>query len=268
MIDSRIELLQQGEQKSGPILYWMSREQRANDNWALLFAQELAQKNKSYVQVVFSLNNSFLDAGRRQFGFLLKGLAVDTTILAEHNIPFQLLTGKPEETIPAFLAENSFSAIVTDFDPMKTKRLWKNKVAAKIFIPFYEVDAHNIVPCKFVSPKEEFAAYTIRPKIQKLLSQFLDEFPKLQRQDGVPPDLFQVIDWKQISESLKLDEKVKEVDWIIPGETAAIESLNIFLDAKLLHYDSIETTRCCLVSLIYPPTYTLDIYPRKELLLK
>jgi len=26
----------------GPVVYWMSRDQRVRDNWALLYAQELA----------------------------------------------------------------------------------------------------------------------------------------------------------------------------------------------------------------------------------
>ena len=40
-----------------------------------------------------------------------------------------------------------------------------------------KVDAHNIVPCWEASPKLEYAARTIRPKIQKQLPTFLTEFP-------------------------------------------------------------------------------------------
>ena len=50
-------------------------------------------------------------------------------------------------------------------------------VAEEIEIPFYEVDAHNIVPCWFASPKQEWAAYSFRPKVHRLLPEFLEEFP-------------------------------------------------------------------------------------------
>ena len=42
---------------------------------------------------------------------------------------------------------------------------------------FPQVDAHNIVPCWQASPKLEYAARTIRPKIQRQLPDFLTEFP-------------------------------------------------------------------------------------------
>ena len=46
---------------------------------------------------------------------------------------------------------------------------------AEIRIPVYEVDAHNIIPCWEASLKEEYGAYTLRPKIQKQLNHFLTE---------------------------------------------------------------------------------------------
>ena len=64
-----------------------------------------------------------------------------------------------------------------NFDPLKIKRIWKRDVARKIDIPFYEVDAHNIVPSLYISRKEEYGAYTIRPKIFKSLPEFLVEYP-------------------------------------------------------------------------------------------
>ena len=50
----------------------------------------------------------------------------------------------------------------------------------RIQIPCIEVDAHNIVPCWLASPKQEFGAYTLRPKIHRLLPDFLTDLPALQ----------------------------------------------------------------------------------------
>ena len=179
--EKRVRLLQKGNETNGPVVYWMSRDQRVHDNWALLFSQQIALEKKKPLIVLFNIVPDFLEATIRQYGFMLKGLREIDSELAKYNIPFFLLAGKPDVQIPEFLKQNKGSVLVSDFDPLKIKRIWKRDVARKIAIPFYEVDAHNIAPCLFVSDKLEFAAYTIRPKIHKALIEFLDEFPSLKK---------------------------------------------------------------------------------------
>jgi deoxyribodipyrimidine photo-lyase len=53
----------------------MSRDQRAADNWALLFARELAKKTDSSPIVAFYLVPGFLGAAGRQYRFMLNGFA-------------------------------------------------------------------------------------------------------------------------------------------------------------------------------------------------
>ena len=127
----RIRLLHDGERNTGPVIYWMSRDQRAHDNWALLFAQNLAKKNNSELAVVFNLVPDFLEATIRQYGFMLEGLKQVEKELAKFNIPFYLLRGKPEETIPKFIKQKNIGVLVSDFDPLRIKRTWKrNKTKA------------------------------------------------------------------------------------------------------------------------------------------
>ena len=59
---------------AGPIVCWLSRDQRLQDNWALLSAQALAQKNKQPMIVIFCLVPSFLGATARAYDFMLAGL--------------------------------------------------------------------------------------------------------------------------------------------------------------------------------------------------
>jgi deoxyribodipyrimidine photo-lyase len=236
MNEKRIRLLQNGAEPSGPVIYWMSRDQRVYDNWAMIYAQNLAMERKKPLIVVFNMMPDFLEATIRQYGFMLRGLREVEQELSKYNIPFLLLTGKPEVEIPKLIKKFNASALVSDFDPLRIKRIWKKEVAKKIQIPFYEVDAHNIVPCLFVSNKLEFAAYTIRPKIHKLLPEFLDEYPKIkkmQKADSVAADK---IEWDKVTSSLKINREVKEVNWIKPGETAAVSSLKDFLEKKIELY--------------------------------
>jgi len=234
--EARIRLLQNGKETNGPIIYWLSRDQRVHDNWALIFAQNLAFKKKKHLLVVFNLVPHFQKATIRQYGFMLKGLQEVESELTRFNIPFFLLKGKPEVEIPEFIKKFDASVLISDFDPLRLKRIWKKEIAEKIQIPFYEVDAHNIVPCPFVSNKLEFAAYTIRPKIHKLLPEFLDEFPKIKKMQKAESLIVEIIDWTRVKESLKINREVKEVDWIKSGELAASKALKDFLENRLGQY--------------------------------
>ena len=238
--EHRVRLLQAGSDTKGPVIYWMSRDQRVHDNWALLFAQQIALVKNRPLAVVFNLVPDFLEATIRQYGFMLKGLAELVKELEKYNIPFFLLSGKPEEKIPSLIKEKKASVVVSDFDPLKIKRIWKREVAKKIQIPFYEVDAHNIVPCLHVSDKQEFAAYTIRPKINKALIEFLDEFPVIKKMPKSELTADE-IDFEKIIKNLKIDFNVKEVDWIKPGEKAAQKMLNEFLENKFEHYNEFRS---------------------------
>ena len=57
------------------VVYWMSRDQRADDNWALLRAQALAAELQVPLRVCFVLAPKFLAATLRMYDFMLGGLA-------------------------------------------------------------------------------------------------------------------------------------------------------------------------------------------------
>lgn len=230
----RIELLKEGKRKNGPVVYWMQRDQRADDNWALLYAQDLADENEVPLYVAFCLTPSFNNAAQRHYSFMLKGLQQVEKALSKHNIPFVLLSGKPGKEIPEFVKKISAGALVTDFNPLKNVALWKAAVKEKTDIPFYEVDAHNIVPCRIVSQKLEFAAYTIRPKINKLLEEYLEEFPSLKKMKS-PHDKV-VNEWDKLTSSLYYDKSAAETILIKPGEKEALKTLQQFIDCRFAGY--------------------------------
>ena len=237
--EKRIRLLQKGTETNGPIVYWMSRDQRVHDNWALLFSQQIALEKKKPLIVLFNIVPDFLEATILQYGFMLKGLREVESELTKYSIPFFLLAGKPGVQIPEFLKQISASILVSDFDPLKIKRIWKRDVAKQISIPFYEVDAHNIVPCLYISDKIEFAAHTIRPKIHKALIEFMEEFPSLNKlsKSEISSDK---VDWIKVQKSLKINFDVKEVDLIKSGETAAQKTINYFLKNKFENYHELR----------------------------
>ncbi len=214
----------------------MSRDQRVNDNWALLFAQKLAMKQKLPLIVVFCLVPEFLGATYRQYIFMIKGLQEVKEKLAQKNIPFFLLTGYPGEKIPDFVNKYKVAILITDFNPLLIKKTWEDAVTKKINIPFYQVDAHNIVPCWIASSKQEFSARTFRTKINKMSSEFLTDYPSLKKHDIIWQGKTETINWEKAFKSLNIDRSVLEVDWIKPGERAARTQLNDFIKNQLSHY--------------------------------
>jgi deoxyribodipyrimidine photo-lyase len=237
MIHSRINILNDLPLHPGPVIYWMSRDQRIRDNWALVFAQQQALELKTPLVIAFCLVPEFLDATERQYDFMLKGLEELGKKSAKLNIPFILLTGKPANEVPRLVKALAAGMLVTDFSPLRINRHWKSEIQSRVGIRFCEIDAHNIVPCRIASQKQEFGAYTVRPKIHRLLNDYLTGIPSVRKHPYTIPKSFPKIDWTRIRKALKVDTSVGSVGWIRPGEDAAHRMLGLFIDERLGEYN-------------------------------
>jgi deoxyribodipyrimidine photo-lyase len=256
----------------------MSRDQRADDNWALLHAQGIALQLQVPVVVAFSLAPKFLEATHRQFGFMLRGLRETADVLeTKLKMPFLLLRGLPEETIPSLAESLNSPLLVCDFSPIRIGILWREKVVDKLkntSIAIQEVDAHNVIPAWKVSDKLEYSAATIRRKVYKQINDFLTDFPLIQphpfpfssvqeevkeakakgkgktlenheeEEKAKTPDLglpfVSPKDWNpsEVLSSLECDSTVGEVKWLSPGPVAARKGLTKFLDSILPSYST------------------------------
>ena len=180
MNPKRIRSLNSEKNRNGPVIYWMSRDQRIKDNWALLFSQRIALEANAPLIVVFCLTDKFPGATRKHYHFMLKGLQGVASSCRKKQIPFILLRGDTELKIPEFARKYGAGALVTDFSPLRIKKTWMEKIFSGINIPFFEVDAHNVVPCWEASKKQEYSAHTFRLKFHRILPEFLEEFPALE----------------------------------------------------------------------------------------
>ncbi|CAO1310844.1 unnamed protein product [Diamesa hyperborea] len=222
------------EGKKG-IIYWMSRDMRVQDNWAFLQAQKLALKNELPLHVVFCLAEKFLDATLRHYKFMINGLEEVSEECHKLNINFHLLRGDAGEQIPKFVKEFEIGAVVVDFSPLRIGRGWIKDVMKKLDenIPFVQVDAHNIVPIWEASEKQEYAARTIRNKINNQLKTYLTEFPPVIKHPHNAEKSAKSIDWEKALNSVKVDTTVGEVDWIKPGYKNSINMLDTFVNKRL-----------------------------------
>ena len=235
--------------QKGPVIYWMNRDMRSDDNWALLHAQDLALEHKQALIVVFNLVADFMGGGLRQFNFKTEGLKELEKNLNKKNIPL-IVTYQDEqaENLLKIFTDSKAGVIVTDFYPLKICEKWITQIKKSLKVAFRQVDVHNIIPCWIASPKREFGAYTIRPKIHRLLPEFLEEFPPLKKhpaelQKTAGKTITHKNDWPKIIKTLTSgknapDPRIKPVTWLNPGAASAQKTLRDFLENRLTNYDS------------------------------
>ena len=219
------------------VLYWMSRDKRVDDNWALLAAQSVALNNKVPLIVCFQYFGRFPEANIRQYGFLLKGLLELKNKLEGLNIEFILSQGRASEVIPRIIDDKLVGTIITDYSPLRVYKKRVSKVLNQTKVPFYQIDAHNIVPVWKASSKKEYAAYTIRKKIHNNLDQFLTDYPSLIKHPYGNIRENDIL-YDNIVNGLKIDFSVQEVDWLVPGEIAAKNKLDLLRDSLAGYDDS------------------------------
>jgi len=180
-LNQRARHLNEKNNEKGPIVYWMNREMRLDDNWALIYAQTFAIEMNQPCVVIFSVFDSFGSAKNnpddRMFHQMKMGLKLIHQQAKVRGLPFYILQGPTVVTISKFLKDVKAGMLVTDFSPLKDMRSLRTKLADTIDIKMVEVDAHNIVPVHVASQKQEWGAYTLRPKIHRLLNEFLHPFP-------------------------------------------------------------------------------------------
>lgn len=230
----------------GSVLYWMSRDQRAQDNWALLKAQELALERKASLYVCFCLVPKFLDATLRHFDFMLRGLAEAAKELQSLSIGFELLQGKSVDEVPKFVKtlqkagkKGPVHAVVCDMSPLRVPTEWVKGVASvlqKMGVPMVQVDAHNVVPVWEASDKQEVGARTLRPKIMGRLKDFLVPLPPLRKHPHGPAVGSKgVFNLERALKSLQVDRTVGPVSQELfkPGAAAGKRQLEEFLKKRL-----------------------------------
>ncbi|KAJ6641183.1 Deoxyribodipyrimidine photo-lyase [Pseudolycoriella hygida] len=217
------------------IVYWMSRDCRVQDNWAFLFAQKLALKNEVPLHVCFCLVPKFLDATIRHYNFLLNGLKEVEEECSALNITFHLLLGNAATNIPKFVKDHKMGAVVCDFSPLRVPLQWVDDVLQKLpeTVPLVQVDAHNIVPVWETSDKQEYAARTIRIKIDRKLDTFLTDFPPVIQHPYDSEMKKTKVNWKAAFDSLEVDMTVDEVDWAKPGYSNGVKELQQFCNRRL-----------------------------------
>lgn len=243
MEQSRILELSPGRDLSSEgdsVIYIMSRDQRVDDNHALLEAQATAIKLRLPLIVFFNLHTGHTIRSREHYEFMLLGLKQLAAKLKDLNITFVMRGGDAKTNILKLAKEAKPAAIYFDFSPLINSRRVAKSVAAQSDIPTYVVDTHNIIPVWIASDKQEFAAHTMRGKVHKQLEKWLVEPAKVTKHPFASNHNLQSISFNEASDLIqKISASGLKISFI-SGEKAAYSRLHSFINTRL---DSYHLTR-------------------------
>jgi deoxyribodipyrimidine photo-lyase len=219
----------------------MQSSQRTEYNHALEYSILKANSLGLPLLVFFGLNEKFLNANLRNISFMLEGLYEVEKSLIDRNIKFVIWKKKPE--IGATEISNDASVVVVDKGYQRFERDWRDYVAKNIDCPLIEIETNTVVPVGEVSKKEEYAAATIRPKINKLLNSYLSPLslsnPRISSL-SFRIDSLNIDEIGEIIKSLKIDKSVKAAPYLFGGTSEAKNHLEYFIKHKLDRYDDLR----------------------------
>jgi deoxyribodipyrimidine photo-lyase len=153
------------------VVYWMQRAQRGIDNPALDVAIRAANLLRLPVVVFLGMVPFYPNANRRHYTFLAQGFADLAASLRRRRVGF-VLRHAPDHRLDAFCTEVGAALVVGDENPMREPERWRRRAAEVLRVPIWTVDADVVVPSVLLA-KEQYAARTMRPRIQPLISRYL-----------------------------------------------------------------------------------------------
>lgn len=246
-ISERVRLLNDRDEdrKAEYVLYWMQMFKRATNNHALSFAVEQANERKLPLVVYEGLKFYYPWANDRLHTYILEGVEEKRRAFERMGIRYVFYLQKdknsPKQTVKKLAARAAL--LVTDDFPCFIIPDHNRRIVEKATIPVYAVDSNGIIPMSCFE-KEEYAARTIRPKIKRILDDYLQPFKETPIKIKKPDLKVDCPDTEVTEKNLlklvaecDIDHSVAPSPIYHGGETNAHKRLKHFLEKILPVYD-------------------------------
>ena len=238
-------------EKGSYVLYWVQASPRISENPALELAVERANEAGVPLTAAFALSAHYdPNATLRHYTFMLEGLSdFAKSLKEERGVKLSVaLVGKSgiAETISQ-LAQDAVEVVVC-MGYLRLQRQWYEDVAKSLSCRLTGVEGNVVVPVGLVSSEDEYAAYTIRPKIWKHVEGMLKPLGsvKLQKQSiGAEllrsPDFVEFqseVDIRRLLQNLGVDDTVPVTPDFRGGYSEAKKHLETFVSTNLCKYEA------------------------------
>ncbi|MCC6276470.1 MAG: deoxyribodipyrimidine photolyase [Oligoflexia bacterium] len=215
----------------------MQTTRRLKHNWALQYAIEWAHELKKPLFVYEELRSDSLWASDRFHQFVLEGVYETHLEFKKSGITslFKLMENSKSGDLELFKLANRACVIVTDLFPRQDISKRNSLLKSRCQRPVFEVDSNGIIPIMTFS-KQEFAARTIRPKIEKLLPHFHDDW-KVSEYRGGAVQSFKNHTWlekfnhqeiSKLASRCQIDHSVKPHKRFCGGRAEGLRKLDEF----------------------------------------
>jgi len=225
------------------VLYWSQMNRRADGNHALAYAVERANELELPVLFYEGLTCSYPHANDRLHTFILEGVPETERRLKPLGIGYifylRRRNSDPDDVLYRLAADAAM--VVTDDFPVFITPGYNSSVAAKIGAPYHAVDSSCVVPMNCFQ-KKEYAAYTLRPKIHRLLPRYLRpvEQPVVRRRYRRPAPGFHTrvtpTNVAELVASCDIDHSVAPSAGFRGGRVEAERRLKLFLRDRVGRY--------------------------------
>ena len=156
------------------VLYWTGANRRVEGNHALAHAATLANELKLPLLYYEPLTCAYPSANDRLHTFILEGVPDNAARLHSKGIGYcfhlRRRFSDPADTI--FQLAAKAAAVISDDYPTFYPAYQNATVPPQLACTCYAVDSSCVIPMNRFE-KRQYAAYTIRPRVQKLLPEYL-----------------------------------------------------------------------------------------------
>lgn len=225
------------------VLYWIQANPRADSNYALVHAAEVANRLDLPLLCFEELTFDCPLANDRLHTFALEGVPETQRGLealgAGYLFHLRRDRRDPGDVLQRLAADAA--AVVTDDYPTGLPRQRNETIPGTLEVACTAVDSSCVVPMSRME-KREYAAYTIRPKIRKLLPRYLAPAPAVhlkRRWKGPRPAGHTEVTAAAIPRlvaACDISHSIPPSTTFRGGRTAALRRLEHFLEHNLRRY--------------------------------
>ncbi len=218
------------------VVYWMQRAQRAVDNPALDCAIQVANRLRQPVCVFLGIVPFYQGANLRHYAFVVGAVAELAEAVRRRGAAF-VFRPYPDHRLIPFCDQVGASIVIGDENPLREPERWRRVAGERLRVPLVTVDADVVMPTA-LAPKEEVGARTLRPKIHRVLAEFLrasaEPTADVAWSFPVPPSVSMAVD--DVLARLPIARDVQRIADAQPGTSAGLAELDDFVARRLSHY--------------------------------